>query len=91
MSKLTHIDETGRARMVAIDPTTVAMLRRRRDTAEAVADELRIPLPASGYVFSAVPGGGKANPTPVSTVRTPLLNSCSLHGERHDQANDPVS
>jgi hypothetical protein len=24
-------------------------------------------------------------------VRTPLLNSCSLHGERHDQANDPVS
>ena len=80
--------KTRSKRRLALDTSTVELLRAHRERSEQVAQELGFTLPASAYVFSREPDGSRPlAPTLVSHQFAALARSvgvrCRLHDLRH--------
>ena len=80
--------KTRSKRRLALDTSTVELLRAHRERSEQVARELGSTLPASAYVFSREPDGSRPlAPTLVSHQFAALARSlgmrCRLHDLRH--------
>jgi integrase len=80
--------KTRSKRRLALDTSTVELLRAHRERSEQVARELDFTLPASAYVFSREPDGSRPlAPTLVSHQFAALARSlgmrCRLHDLRH--------
>jgi len=80
--------KTRSKRRLALDTSTVELLRAHRERSEQVARELGFTLPASAYVFSREPDGSRPlAPTLVSHQFAGLARSlgvrCRLHDLRH--------
>ena len=80
--------KTRSKRRLALDTSTVELLRAHRERSEQVARELGFTLPASAYVFSREPDGSRPlAPTLVSHQFAALARSlgvrCRLHDLRH--------
>jgi integrase len=80
--------KTRSKRRLALDISTVELLRAHRERSDQVARELGFTLPASAYVFSREPDGSRPlAPTLVSHQFATLARSlgvrCRLHDLRH--------
>jgi integrase len=77
--------KTRSKRRLALDTSTVELLRAHRDRSEQVARELGFTLPASAYVFSREPDGSRPlAPTLVSHQFAALARSLGVRYRLHD-------
>jgi integrase len=77
--------KTRSKRRLALDASTVELLRAHRGRSEQVAHDLGLTLPASGYVFSREPDGSRPlAPSLVSHQFASLARSLGVHCRLHD-------
>ena len=87
--------KTNRARRVALDPATTAVLRRQWERRRSTAEEAGTALPADPYVFSqAVDGSAPYRPNRVTKafakLRSDLGLTVTMHSLRHFMATEAI-